>query len=129
MPSRVGIDLVEVDSVEEAVRVHADRYLERIYTPGELSDCGTADGVDPERLAARFAAKEATIKVLRPDREQAIPWNSIEVRRSPSGSVDLELTGAAAELASAAGIDEFALSLTHEAGIAGAVVLAGKGGR
>ena len=129
MPSRVGIDLVAVDNVEESVRVHADRYLKRIYTPGELSDCRTADGVDPERLAARFAAKEATIKVLRPDREQAIPWNSIEVRRGESGGVDLELRGAAAEAASAAGIDELALSLTHEAGIAGAVVLAGKGGR
>jgi holo-[acyl-carrier protein] synthase len=125
----VGIDLVEVESVEEAVRVHADRYLERIYTSAELTDCRTPEGVDAERLAARFAAKEATIKVLRPGREQAIPWSSIGVRRSESGSVDLELTGAAAELASEAGIDELAVSLTHEAGIAGAVVLAGKGGR
>jgi holo-[acyl-carrier protein] synthase len=129
MPSRVGIDLVEVDSVEESIRVHADRYLERVYTPGELGDCRTPDGVDAERLAARFAAKEATIKVLRPGRDQAVPWNSIGVRRSASGSVDLNLTGPAAALAEEAGMNEFAVSLTHEAGIAGAVVLAGKGQR
>ena len=129
MPSRGGIDLVEVDSVEEAVRVHAGRYLERIYTPGELDDCATPEGVDAERLAARFAAKEATIKVLRPDRDQAVPWSSIGVRRRECGSVELDLTGAAAILAREAGMSEFAVSLTHEAGIAGAVVLAGKGER
>jgi holo-[acyl-carrier protein] synthase len=126
MPSRVGIDLVEVEDVAESVRVHADRYLERVYTPEELGDCRTPTGVDAERLAARFAAKEATIKVLRPDRGQAVPWNSIGVRRTESGSVDLALTGPAAALAERAGVNEFAVSLTHEAGIAGAVVLAGR---
>jgi holo-[acyl-carrier protein] synthase len=74
-------------------------------------------------LAARFAAKEATIKVLRPGND-AIPWTDIEVTRQASGWVELRLTGAAATLATDAGITDLALSLTHEHGTACAVVIA-----
>jgi holo-[acyl-carrier protein] synthase len=102
MPTRVGIDLVSVDAVQDAIRLHAERYLERIYTEGELKDCQTTDGVDPLRLAARFAAKEATLKVLRPGDEE-IPWRAIEVLRYPSGWVGLQLSGPAASLAASAG--------------------------
>lgn len=103
--------------------MHAERYLERIYTPREVNDCLTPQGVDPERLAGRFAAKEATLKVLRPH-EQGIPWNTIEVRRDPSGWVGLELSGPAAELARHAGVTELSLSIAHEGGFATAVVVA-----
>ena len=123
MAVRVGIDLVAVAAVRESIDVHADRYLNRIYTDRELGDCRTPEGVDPERLAARFAAKEATLKVLRPD-EEAIPWRSIEVRRQPAGWVELELSGRAAALAEQAGVSDLALSLTHEDGFASAVVVA-----
>ena len=125
MPVRVGIDLVSVGSVQESVRTHAGRYLQRVYTEREVSDCRTGDGdaVDAQRLAARFAAKEAAIKVLRP-RDEAVPWSSIEVRRDPGGWVDLELSGAAAALAHRAGLDGWAVSLTHEDGYASAVVVA-----
>ena len=92
MAVRVGIDLVSVDTVRESIREHGDRYLERIYTEAELRDCLGAEGTVPERLAARFAAKEATIKVLRPT-DQPIPWRNIEVIRHPSGWVELELSG------------------------------------
>ncbi len=123
MPLRVGIDLVAVESVEESVRVHSSRYLQRVYTDREVGDCRTADGVDPERLAARFAAKEAALKVLRP-RAGGIPWRAIEVRRHEAGWVELELSGAAAALAAEAGLDDFAVSLSHEGGFASAVVVA-----
>ena len=121
---RVGIDLVSVDSVHESIREHGARYLERVYTERELRDCRTAQGPVSERLAARFAAKEATIKVLRPAPDAAVPWRSIEVVRHSSGWVALELSGPAATLADAAGLHDFALSLTHEAGHAAAVVIA-----
>jgi holo-[acyl-carrier protein] synthase len=136
MPVRVGIDLASVDAVRDSIESHGARYLERVFSERELSDCGstaaspeaTADsephaGVDPERLAARFAAKEATLKVLRA-RDHAVPWRDIEVRREPSGSVELLLTGRAATLAEHAGITDLALSLTHEQGLASAVVVA-----
>jgi holo-[acyl-carrier protein] synthase len=120
---RVGIDLVSVQAVRESLRTHEDRYLERVYTAREVTECRTADGMDAERLAARFAAKEATLKVLRP-RDGGVPWSAIEVLRDPGGWVDLALTGAAAELAEAAGVAELAVSLTHEGGFASAVVVA-----
>jgi holo-[acyl-carrier protein] synthase len=123
MPLRVGIDLVSVSSVRDSIQRHAERYLERVYTEGELRDCQSAADVDPERLAARFAAKEATLKVLRPT-DQTIPWRAIEVLRDPSGWVELQLSGPAAALAAAAGLTDFSVSLTHEGGFASAIVVA-----
>jgi holo-[acyl-carrier protein] synthase len=122
-PLRVGIDLVEVAAVEESVRTHAERYLTRIYTEREVSDCGGAAAIRPDSLAARFAAKEATLKVLGPAQE-GVGWRSIEVVREAAGSTGLELSGRAAELAHDAGISGLAVSLSHEAGFATAVVVA-----
>jgi holo-[acyl-carrier protein] synthase len=118
MDLRVGIDTVAVQSVREAIAAHGERYLKRVYTEREQADC---DG-DPERLAARFAAKEAAVKALRAG-EGGVPWSAIEVRRHPSGHPEMALTGIAAELADEAGIGELAVSLTHEAGLASAVVV------
>jgi holo-[acyl-carrier protein] synthase len=123
MPVRVGIDLVSVDSVRESLATHADHYLERVYTERECEDCRTPRGIDPHRLAARFAAKEATLKVLRPG-DVGLSLKAIEVRRDPAGWVDLELSGVAAALASDGGLSNFALSITHEGDYASAVVVA-----
>jgi holo-[acyl-carrier protein] synthase len=124
VPIRIGFDLVSVAAVEAELRAPTrDRYLARVYTEREVADCTTDGSVSAERLAARFAAKEATIKVL-PSSQVGFSFREIEARRAPSGSVDIELTGAAAELARSAGIVALSVSLTHEAGMAGAVVVA-----
>ena len=123
MPTRVGTDLVSVATVQQSIEDHADHYLERIYTQREVADCQTPQGIDAERLAGRFAAKEATLKVLRPS-DEPIPWNTIEVWRDPSGWVELRLTGQAAALADAGGIEELSLSIAHDSGFATAVVVA-----
>src|ERR1700712_1899122 len=121
---RVGTDLVVVADVRASVARFARRYLERVYTPGELRDCSLADGGhDAERLAARFAAKEAALKALRA-RDAAIPWTAVEVIRTPGGAPELALHGAAEALAREAGIEELAVSLTHEHEYASAVVIA-----
>ena len=115
----MGLDLVSVESVAEAIATHGERYLRRTYSEAELRDCAG----EPERLAARFAAKEATMKVL--DRgDESLPWTSIAVHRDATGRPSLVLSGAAAELAERRGLGAFELSLTHEAGYAAAVVLA-----
>jgi holo-[acyl-carrier protein] synthase len=119
MPYRVGIDLVAVESIAASVRTHGERYLRRIFTEQELADCAGA----PERLAARYAAKEATLKVLRPGPEESVPWNEIEVVRNPAGWVELALSGRAAELAAVTGIGGLSVSLTHEAEYASAIVI------
>lgn len=128
MRLHVGMDLAAVADVEEAVRVHADRYLTRIYTSRELGDCLDAPpALAAERLAARFAAKEAAMKVLRPmsqNGDEPIPWHTIEVVRGDSGAPGLALSGRAAELASAGRVTDLAVSLTHERAYAAAVVVA-----
>jgi holo-[acyl-carrier protein] synthase len=125
MAFRVGTDLVAIESIAESVRAHGDRYLARIFTQRELADCDGASA----RLAARYAAKEATLKILRPGADDSIPWNEIEVVRNPAGWVELELRGRAAERAAVTGIGGLSVSLTHEADYASAVVIAELGGR
>ena len=73
MVIHVGLDLVSVAQVLATLEGPlAARYLARVYTEDEVGDCRTADGIDPQRLAARFAAKEATLKVL--VEADGIPW-------------------------------------------------------
>ena len=116
---RVGIDLVKVAVVAEAVGEHGQRYLDRVYTTQEQVDCGA----EPLKLAARFAAKEAVMKVLEVGRDEALPWTDIEVIRQTSGAPTLALHGEAAKLAETRGIAQLALSFTHEDEYAAAVVV------
>ena len=122
-PVRVGIDLCSVQDVAESVAQFGDRYLRRIYTDHELEYCGSDPQRSAERLAARFAAKEATVKVLRPP-DARPDWRSIEVRRDPGGWCEIALTGSAARLAREAEISSLAVSLSHDSGLANAVVVA-----
>ncbi len=126
-PMRVGIDLVAVQTIREAIDAHAERYLHRVYTERELDDCASMTGVDAERLAGRFAAKEATVKVLRPG-DVGLPLSEIEVRRHEGGWAELALSGRAAELAAAQRLADFTLSISHEAGFATAIVIASVAG-
>jgi holo-[acyl-carrier protein] synthase len=119
MPLRVGIDLVRAATVAAAIAEHGDAYLQRVYTPQEVADCKA----DPLRLAARFAAKEATMKVLEPDPDAALPWTAIEVVRNAPGAPTIRLHGAAARLAETVGLTTFAVSFTHEDEYAAAVVV------
>src|SRR5438105_14428575 len=119
MPFAVGIDLVSREQVQDAVRLHGDRYLERVYTDQERACAGT----DPLRLAARFAAKEATIKALRRG-DEPLPWRDIAVHTDPAGRPSLRLTGAAARVARAAGVKGLSVSLSHEGDLAAAIVVA-----
>jgi holo-[acyl-carrier protein] synthase len=119
---RVGVDLVSVSAVEEALKDHGEHYLTRVYTPAEVTDSAG----DATRLAARFAAKEATLKVLRAH-EIGIAWPSIEVVRTDWGGVALSLSGVAAARAEEEALSGFALSLSHEEGFAVAVVISEEG--
>lgn len=117
-----GIDLVDVREVDSSVARFGERYLRRVYTDQELRTCGRGEPRFAARLAARFAAKEAVLKVLRAA-EVGIDWRSIEVVRCEDGAPALRLTGAAAEVASGRGFYAFSISLTHETDYASAVVI------
>jgi holo-[acyl-carrier protein] synthase len=120
---RVGFDLAAVESVAAALAgPNRDRYLRRVYTAREVAACQGRGGIDPGRLAQRFAAKEAVIKVL--PTGDGIALTSIEVSIDGSGRARISLTGSAAEAATASGIERLALSLSRAEGTAAAVVIA-----
>jgi holo-[acyl-carrier protein] synthase len=124
---RVGVDLVELAEVVASLEAFGDRYLDRVYAPAELAYCRSAAGDPTPHLAARFAAKEAAVKVLRPSpTDEGIDWRSIEVVRTPGGAgwCHLLLTGAAARLAQKQALSDFQVSLSHAPNYAVAVVVA-----
>jgi holo-[acyl-carrier protein] synthase len=123
MTLTVGLDLVSVESIVESVARYGERFLRRVYTETELRDSRG----DPERLAARLAAKEATMKALARD-GRPIPWTSIAVRARGCGAARLDLSGPAAALASERGVAELELSLTRTSDHAAAIVIARCGG-
>jgi len=128
MPSRtpcsVGVDVVAVADVAAAVSRFGDRYVRRVFTAHEAEYCQAAKApVAAARLAARFAAKEAAVKALDPD-ERWTAWREIEVERGRTGRCTLRLHGAAARLADRRGSDRLLLSMSHEADVAAAVVVA-----
>ena len=124
----VGVDLVRVDEVQAAILAFGERYLDRVFTAHERACAKGEADVQARHLAARFAAKEATIKALAPS-EHLPAWRSIEIRQERGGRCTLRLSGHAAELARKAQLSHFAVSLTHEGNLAAAVVIAvGHGG-
>jgi holo-[acyl-carrier protein] synthase len=120
----VGIDIVSVEEVSQSLERFGERYVRRVFTDHEAKYCRAGAGrAAAERFAARFAAKEATLKALRPETPSA-DWRSIEVLRHASGRCEVVLHGEAAALATRQGICALALSMSHHADSAAAVVVA-----
>ena len=117
---RIGCDVVDIADVRGSLASFGDRYLRKIFTAGEISDCQGLNQV--QRLAARFAAKEAVIKAFaQPD--MAFPWLEMEVTRDGPLPL-LRLNGTLAERAQEQGWVSSSLSLSHADCHAMAVVLA-----
>jgi holo-[acyl-carrier protein] synthase len=116
---RCGIDQIEIARIEAGVARLGERFLARLFTPGERADC--AD--QPARLAARFAAKEAVAKALGTGIGD-VGWHDIEIRIGERGRPALTLHGPAAQLAADLGLREWDISLTHTAETAAAVAVA-----
>ena len=123
-PLRVGFDLVQISRVIDSISCFGDGFKNRLFTLNELNYAHQGKGLCPQRLAARFAAKEATIKALRWS-EVGIGWKEIEVRKLPDGDCELALHGRAAELAKGMGMTSMTLSLSHDGDYAGALVAVG----
>jgi holo-[acyl-carrier protein] synthase len=117
----LGIDAVDVARFRE-VLARQPSLAERLFTAGERSYAGRLADPAPS-LAARFAAKEATMKALGVGLG-AFRWRDVEVVRSESGRPSLVVSGGAAALASEQGVGNWHVSLTHTSSLAGAVVAA-----
>ncbi len=118
----IGIDLAEVDRIRTAIERHGQRFIERIYTNGEIAYVGRKANRF-ERYAARFAAKEAGMKALGTGWKRGVRWRDFEVANLPSGKPALRLHGEAAAIAARLGVHNIALSLTHTAALGMAVVI------
>jgi holo-[acyl-carrier protein] synthase len=113
----VGVDIVDVPRFALALQRHP-KIVGRLFTEGELAD----SRFRPERLAARFAAKEAVLKTLRVG-FGAAPWKSIEIRRDASGAPSVLLHDVAALLAEQRGVQTLHVSLSHSELTAAAFVV------
>jgi holo-[acyl-carrier protein] synthase len=120
----VGTDMIEISRIERSIGQFGERFLQRVYTPGEIAYCQRKKTHAAESFAARFAAKEAGAKALGTGISQGVAWKEIEVRREPSGRPTLHLTGRARERADLLGIARLSLSITHGRDLAFAVVIA-----
>ena len=117
---RSGVDIIEVERIDNAILRHGQRFFDRFYTSQELID---SDGQTPS-LAARFAAKEAVAKALGTGIGQ-VAWKDIEVVTGPRREPILRLHGQARELADSMGLTDWAISLsdTEQHAVAVAVAL------
>ena len=107
-----GVDIAEVDRIEAAVTRFGDRFLRRVFTPAEISYCLDKPNVT-ERLAARFAAKEAGMKAIGTGLHYGVTWQDVEVVRLPGQRPVLQFHGKAAEFAARLGCKRTHLSLSH----------------
>ncbi|KAA9084073.1 holo-ACP synthase [Microbacterium radiodurans] len=110
----IGVDLVDVPRFERSLE-RTPRLLERLFSPAERM-------LKPRSLAARYAAKEALIKAL--GGSEGVHWTDIEVASEASGRPVFSLTGDTADTVAARGIGAIHLSLSHDANLATAYVVA-----
>jgi holo-[acyl-carrier protein] synthase len=114
-----GTDIVEIQQFSRDLELGGERFLRRIYTPDEIEICQG----NTQRLAARFAAKEATAKALGTG-IRGLGWGEIEILSLPTGEPWLALHGRAASRANALRLTNWAISLSHAQHVAIAYVVA-----
>lgn len=118
-----GIDLVDFPRIENLIDRHRERFLDRVFTEREQNDA-TVIKNRVEKLAGRFAAKEAVLKLLGTGWRGKIAWTDIEIVNNPLGQPIVEITGEVKNIAQQAGIEQITLSITHTANFAIASVVA-----
>ncbi len=109
-----GVDLAEVERIQHSIERYGERFVKRVYTPGEIAYVERKAN-KYERYAARFAAKEAGMKAIGTGWRRGVRWQDFEVANLPSGKPTLRLHGVAAEVAAKLGVKHISLSMTHTA--------------
>jgi len=107
-----GVDIAEVARIRESIERFGDRFLRRIFTDGEIDYC-EQKATRFESYAARFAAKEASMKALGTGWSRGVRWRDIEVVRPKGHRPTIQFHGEAAAIAAKLGTKNIALSITH----------------
>jgi holo-[acyl-carrier protein] synthase len=120
-----GIDLVDFPRIEEMVARHDKRFLDKVFTAAEQA-YAEANRNGLEKLAGRFAAKEAVLKLVGTGWRGKIAWTDIEVVNTATGQPEVRLSGEVKKIADKLGITQISVSITHTANfaIASAVAMA-----
>jgi holo-[acyl-carrier protein] synthase len=118
----LGTDLIEVSRVRRSVDRYGDKFLRRVYTATEVAYAMSKRNF-AERLAGRFAVKEAGMKAIGTGWRRGVTWHDFEVVNEPGGRPTLRFTGAARQIAASLGVGRTSVSITHTADMAMAVVI------
>lgn len=118
----IGIDLIEIDRITQAITRTGQRFIERVFTELEQQYCHR-QGRSYACYAVRFAAKEAFLKALGTGLRQYMRWRDIEVQRNALGKPSLQVYGYLQERCASQGIRHIHLSLSHSASMAIAQVV------
>lgn len=118
----IGTDLAEVERIRASIERYGAKFIDRVYTPAEI-EYVERKANRFERYAARFAAKEAGMKAIGTGWRRGVRWHDFEVTNLPSGKPTLALHGVAGAIAEKLAVRNIALSLTHTADQAMAIVI------
>ena len=118
-----GIDLVDFGRIEDLLNKHDARFLDRVFTAREQADAAKVKN-RIEKLAGRFAAKEAVMKLIGTGWRDGVAWTDIETVNNPLGGPEVCLSGKVKEIADQQGIGPVTLSITHTANFAMASAVA-----
>ncbi len=123
-----GIDLVDCPRIEAMIERHGERFIQRIFTAAEQA-YAKANKNEVEKLAGRFAAKEAILKLMGTGWRGKIAWTDIEIINNSLGQPEVTLDGEVKKIADKLGVKHISVSITHTANfaIASAVALTKKG--
>ena len=127
MIAGIGVDIVDIARIQAMLDRYGERFLHRVYTEAETAYAmGAANKA--ERLAGRFAVKEAAMKALGTGKSQGILWRDIETLRGRLGKPEVHLHGQAVKWAKIRGCGPVHVSITHDGGKAMAFVILEKAG-
>ena len=120
-----GIDLVDCPRIEQMIQRHGERFVNRVFTAAEQA-YARANKNEIEKLAGRFAAKEAVLKLIGTGWRGKIAWTDIEIINNAAGQPEVTVGGQVKKIADELGIEHISVSITHTANfaIASAVALA-----
>lgn len=122
-PFKIGTDICSVQRIEETYSKFGTKFVKRILTESEEQYVFSRSKNISQRIAARFAAKEAMSKALGTG-WNGVGWKEIEITRKISGEPGIKLHGRAANLADKLGITHIEVSMSHEKEFATAFVVA-----
>ena len=109
----IGVDLIDIRRMEGVIQRWGDRFIQRVFTPGEREICYSRSS-PPSAFSLRFAAKEAFSKALGLGMKKGVRWRDIEVFHFPGGRPGFKLHGRSSEICKKEKITGFHLSLSDE---------------